>query len=632
MGVSHLFEYRTHYNHLGTPCHCPWGKRDPERHGAVKEASKLDWLKKRPDMQTEEGQAFLRHIQGLNDPVDPRYSDFSKADKLLPWITREWKKGRLVMPSKDDLYDSGFKYKDANGVERLLTKDSALEIQSALEGLKKHRKGIDVMQHKVHELVPKVQEFQDWKKSREREGLGEVLHRFDDGWTIRRLQNAAEHKDEGDMMGHCVGDPGMGYSKQTEEGSRIFASLRDPKNIPHATLDLTPDHWVNPNTGETTQNHWGTPFDEGWTPQVGPNSEVGQFYGKEDSPPLPEYEDRVNQWLNPYGVHAYGGPGEAETLTMPAADDVPSYLGIHSDNGSFLDYAPDADEEGRPAGENTEYESQDPDFKNVAANLLDGRHQYQGVGKEPKVVQWEPRVLQDVFQTARQQYHVPDFDQALAYNYNPENPDHRAVIDQWEQFKAPYYHPYTGELAQGWSGRPIDEFQNRLFNETPDRQRQPKEVIPQWMYDTENLQGGVTDLGAQQGPLAPPYIPWTKNPNLSSQTRPMYYRWVYSPTKGVTLGSNGDDHPALVPYHQGLGGVVDGQDLMHGYAYRIGNGWRLTDYEHKAVEDPFVVNQVVSALNDKESPLRASEGSWKPVKVVNWDRLHFGIPQPTIAN
>jgi hypothetical protein len=89
--------YRPHFNHRGVPCHCPWGAAGPgnEFVGSVKEASKLDWLRDREDLQDEEGQAHVQHLE----------RSFSTADKLLPWITREWKKGRLRKPNNHDAFE-----------------------------------------------------------------------------------------------------------------------------------------------------------------------------------------------------------------------------------------------------------------------------------------------------------------------------------------------------------------------------------------------------------------------------------------------------------------------------------------------------------------------------------------------
>lgn len=431
--MDHPFEHRAHYNAEGKPCHCPWGYDEGGEHlGSVKESSKLDWLKGRPDMQSPEGQKFLDFV-GDSNPYAPSYLE---ADKMLPWLAREWKKGRLNLPT--DPHDRRMSYEDQSGLLNHINAGQMKETQAALEEMSKRRQGVDVMQHKVHELVPKVQEFQDWKKVQNREGLGEELHRFPDGWSVRRLNTPEEFEDEGNEMGHCLNEERDRYHDQSENGQRIFVSLRDHKNLPHATMELTPDHWRR---GEETANHGGY-YDfpgtrsEGWEPQLGPDATIQQFYGKEDAPPLIEYERRMGEWLHPHGV-----PFE-----------------------------------------------------------------------------WE------------------------------ENPE----ADLWRE---------------------------------------------------------------EQG-LAPA---------IAAGTQPLYYRWVYSPSKGVTLNSNQDDHPALVKYHTGLSGDINDIDLSHGYASHIGGGWRITDLEHQPVEDPYIVQQVVRRLNHEEGPEIRSEGSWQPSE-FNWDRLHYGIP------
>ncbi len=583
------YKFRSHYNHLGKVCHCPWGSHDSLEHfGAVKESSKYEWLQNRPDMQTHEGQRFLKFVKDKG---------YTKADRLLPWMAREFQKGRL------DLKHNFFTYRDPNhsqGGLGVLEPQDALKTQNALEEMKKRRRGIDVMQHQVHELMPKVKEFHDWKKSQERQDLGEVLHKFDNGWSVRRLQNAEEHEDEGELMGHCVG--GSEYTGHTDAGSRIYASLRDEKNLPHATMELEPDHWYDPDLGVSDRVH-----SQIAVPRVGPSSTVRQFFGKEDSAPKPEYHDMMNQWLS-----ANDGP-EAEmpnqTIEIPAPWDIEEYNYQRGDGFDPYEYAPDNFAADLDEGPDVQFE--EPDWNRIVKSYLN-----------PDLDSHERG---EFFDNVRERYDTSAFEHHL--HQRATHPSYSELSQQWEQWKQPYYHPYTGEYVEGgYTQPPIDQFQNRLFNEVDDRARKPAPIVPQYQFNRENLAEGTTDLGPQQGPLAPPYIPWTRNPNLSSTTAPLYYRWVYSPTKGVTLGSNQDDHPALVPYHQGLGGQADGQSLLHGYAYRIGNGWRLTMYDHKAVEDPFVVNQVVRTLNNEEEPQKRAEGSWQPVR-LDWDRLHFSLPQ-----
>lgn len=411
--MDHPFEHRAHYNAEGKPCHCPWGWDNGGEHlGSVKESSKFNWLQERPDMQSTEGKGFLRYMDK---------GGYAKAaDKLLPWMAREWKKGRIALPHNHEYEPNkplNYGERSQFPLERTFTPYEAEQAQKNLEEMSKRRQGVDVMQHKIHELMPKIRDFQDWKDSKGREGMGGILHTYPDGWTVRILETPEEYEDEGQRMGHCIGD-NAGHNEYYEAGaneSKYHISLRDHKNMPHATMELTPSAWGG---------------------GINPDTEINEFYGKQDAPPMQEYQDRMREWLEPRGV-----PFE-----------------------------------------------------------------------------WE------------------------------ENPE--------------------------------------------------------------------ADLYREQMGYEPVY---------ASVTRPLYYRWVYSPSKGVTLNSNQDDHPALVKYHTGLSGDINDTDLSHGYASHIGGGWRITDLEHQPVEDPYIVQQVVRRLNHEESPEIRSEGSWQPSE-FNWDRLHYGIP------
>ena len=63
-------------------------------------------------------------------------------------------------------------------------------------------------------------------------------------------------------------------------------------------------------------------------------------------------------------------------------------------------------------------------------------------------------------------------------------------------------------------------------------------------------------------------------------------------------------------------------NLVHGYAYRIINGWRLTDWEHRPVDDPYTTSQVLRKLNQKPQEYE------QPEEPKDYDRLHYGLPMP----
>lgn len=115
--------------------------------------------------------------------------------------------------------------------------------------------------------------------------------------------------------------------------------------------------------------------------------------------------------------------------------------------------------------------------------------------------------------------------------------------------------------------------------------------------------------------------------------KPTYYRWAYSPLSAdVDLSHNGEGHPAAIGYHGAMAAARNEPGLVHGYAYRIGGGWRLTDWDSRPVEDPFVVSQVVAALRQREGARQPAgpllEPDWTDAGGVDWDRQHYGLPLP----
>jgi hypothetical protein len=83
--------------------------------------------------------------------------------------------------------------------------------------------------------------------------------------------------------------------------------------------------------------------------------------------------------------------------------------------------------------------------------------------------------------------------------------------------------------------------------------------------------------------------------------RPIYYLWTFDPTDGkVYLDHNENKHPADAVTHDELAPHVTHPETVHGFAYSIKGGWRITDDDHTAVEDPFILRRVESAIEKKE--------------------------------
>lgn len=86
-----------------------------------------------------------------------------------------------------------------------------------------------------------------------------------------------------------------------------------------------------------------------------------------------------------------------------------------------------------------------------------------------------------------------------------------------------------------------------------------------------------------------------------SADEPIYHLWVYDPsTDKVHLEHNRDRHAAEHVDHSHLGLLVTHPDRVHGYAYRIRGGFRITDWEHRPVDDPHILRQVKHALEGRQ--------------------------------
>ncbi len=81
--------------------------------------------------------------------------------------------------------------------------------------------------------------------------------------------------------------------------------------------------------------------------------------------------------------------------------------------------------------------------------------------------------------------------------------------------------------------------------------------------------------------------------------RPLYTLFVFDPDTGKATIEANDCHPARAKTHGELCPEVDHPGRIDGYAYKIKRGWRITDDDHKEIEDHFVVAQVLKALREK---------------------------------
>lgn len=96
-----------------------------------------------------------------------------------------------------------------------------------------------------------------------------------------------------------------------------------------------------------------------------------------------------------------------------------------------------------------------------------------------------------------------------------------------------------------------------------------------------------------------------KRAAVEEDDRPVYWLWTFDPEKDqIIIDHNENRHPADHLTHDTLAPHVHHPDKVHGYAYAIKGGYRVTDDDHKK-PDTHVEHLVLQALRGEhpEPPL-----------------------------
>lgn len=97
-------------------------------------------------------------------------------------------------------------------------------------------------------------------------------------------------------------------------------------------------------------------------------------------------------------------------------------------------------------------------------------------------------------------------------------------------------------------------------------------------------------------------------PKVAHVEGPEYHLWVYNPQDDSVLIETPADKPRIEQrYHAELAEDVPHPNRVHGYAYPLRDGWRITDWEHHPVEDPHI-KTVVRRTLDQEKISRPKGG------------------------
>lgn len=98
---------------------------------------------------------------------------------------------------------------------------------------------------------------------------------------------------------------------------------------------------------------------------------------------------------------------------------------------------------------------------------------------------------------------------------------------------------------------------------------------------------------------------------MAQKRKPVYYRWAYSPSTGdVTLSHDYEAGPADIRFHGQMADERSEGDLEVGFAFKMDNGWKVTDQDFKPVDDPHRLLAVEGAINEyEELPSDAQDGA-----------------------
>ena len=259
-------------------------------------------------MLTEEGQAFANWIKALGEEVDP----------LTPWLIKQFKDGNIGL-SGEEVW-----VKSDSGDTQTVSVEEAEQVfnkfavwYNATDS--PHRQGRNIQEMSLEDVNTAAAQHHAWVQEQEtererREKLEEtfqnldqeVVYRWPDGWTVKRLNTSDDLRYEGDAMGHCIGNDDQPYCDALENGDIEAYSLRDPSGIPHATWHYNPDGslaQLQGTSGHTPKEEYQQRFIQ-WSEEEGkPTDAVGDANLYDEDYVLPIMH--VNSVLDILGDYSY---------------------------------------------------------------------------------------------------------------------------------------------------------------------------------------------------------------------------------------------------------------------------------------------------------------------------------------
>lgn len=222
-------------------------------------ASKLEHARSRPENQTPEMLAAIRWVDQSTD---------NNVDKAILWIVREIRKERIQGRLRQGKYWAVLSNPSDAGYNGDIS-DTWFAFFNHLEDWIDAKRP-NLMSLTLQQVAEQMMEWDEELKNAKPYGDYEeqnVVHTFDDGWTVQKVTTAHDLKVEGQKMGHCVG----GYCDNVQSGKSYIYSLRDPKNEPHITMEM----------GQSASQEFS----------------FKQIKGKGNDAPKPEYSGYIYEWI-----------------------------------------------------------------------------------------------------------------------------------------------------------------------------------------------------------------------------------------------------------------------------------------------------------------------------------------------
>lgn len=184
----------------------------------------------------------------------PGFQRANAADGAFPWMAKQ-----LVAEVKD--YQGG----DKGSMREYGQRAWFFRESGTAFGLwmKKARPDINSMSYE--DVKDEVESFE----VEEQVPQGEVVHRFNDGYTVQKLTTKQQLDAEGRLMQHCVGS----YCEKVRLGGSVIYSLRDERKRPHVTIEVDPT-----------------------------NDRVIQVKGKQNAKPAAKYQKYVDEFLEAHDL------------------------------------------------------------------------------------------------------------------------------------------------------------------------------------------------------------------------------------------------------------------------------------------------------------------------------------------